>query len=125
MLPARPYKPRDKATVEAAIGAVQRGFFQEVRNRKFYSLGDLNEAFRRYLTRFNADVMKDHGQSRHDRFSARAAVTQTLPATRFELFEWRSAKVHPDCHVQIDKCFYSVPYRTIGQTLHVRGQRLS
>ncbi len=45
MLPARPYKPRDKATVEAAIGAIQRGFFQEVRNRKFYSLGDLNEAF--------------------------------------------------------------------------------
>ena len=27
VLPARPYKPRDKATVEATIGAIQRGFF--------------------------------------------------------------------------------------------------
>jgi len=33
VLPARPYKPRDKATVEATIGAIQRGFFQEVRKR--------------------------------------------------------------------------------------------
>jgi transposase len=120
VLPARPYKPRDKATVEATIGAIQRGFFQEVRNRKFYSLADLNDAFRKYLIRFNAEVMKDHGQSRCDRVAHELPLLRPLPATRFELFEWRSAKVHPDCHVQIDKCFYSVPYRTIGQTLRVR-----
>jgi transposase len=120
VLPARPYKPRDKATVEATIGAIQRGFFQEVRNRKFYSLAELNDAFRKYLTRFNSDVMKDHGQSRRDRFAHEQSLLKPLPVARFELFEWRSAKVHPDCHVQIDKCFYSVPHRTIGQTLRVR-----
>jgi hypothetical protein len=120
VLPARPYKPRDKATVESAIGAIQRGFFQEVRNRKFYSLGELNDAFRKYLTRFNADVMKDYGQSRDARFMHEQPLLKALPVTRFELFEWRSAKVHPDCHVQTDKCFYSVPYRTVGQTLRVR-----
>lgn len=120
VLPARPYKPRDKATIEATIGAIQRGFFQEVRNRTFYSLADLNDAFRKYLTRFNTDVMKDYGQSRHERFAHEQPLLKQLPTTRFELFEWRSAKVHPDCHVQVDKCFYSVPYRTIGQTLRVR-----
>jgi len=120
VLPARPYKPRDKATVEATIGAIQRGFFQEVRNRKFYSLADLNEAFRKYLRRFNSDIMKDHGQSRDERFAYEQTLLKPLPAARFELFEWRSAKVHPDCHVQIDKCFYSVPHRTIGQTVRVR-----
>ncbi len=42
VLPARPYKPRDKGSGESAIGVVQRGFFQEVRNRVFYCLEELN-----------------------------------------------------------------------------------
>lgn len=120
VLPARPYKPRDKACVEATIGVIQRGFFQEVRNRTFYSLAELNAAFREYLTRLNAAIMKDYGQSRAERFAHEQTLLRPLPAARFELFDWRSAKVHPDCHVQVEKNFYSVPYRTIGQTVRVR-----
>jgi transposase len=63
VLPARPAKARDKASGESAIGVIQRGFFQEVRNRTFYSLSDLNAAFRRYLDRLNHAVMKDYGIS--------------------------------------------------------------
>ena len=120
VLPARPYKPRDKASVEAAIGALQRGFFQEVRKRVFYSLAELNAAFHAYLERFNAGVMKDHGSSRAERFEQERSLLRPLPATRFELFEWRSAKVHPDCHVQVERNFYSVPHRLIAQTVRVR-----
>jgi transposase len=120
VLPARPYKPRDKATVEATIGVIQRSFYQQVRNRTFYSLAELNDVFRQYLLRFNSEVMKDHGQSRTQRFASEQAQLKALPLTRFELFEWRSAKVHPDCHVQVDKCYYSVPHRNIGQVLRVR-----
>jgi transposase len=120
VLPARPYKPRDKACVEATIGAIQRSFFQEVRCRTFYSLEELNAAFRSYLVRFNSTIMKDYGQSRADRFASEKTLLKPLPTTRFELFEWRSAKVHPDCHVQVDRSFYSVPHRAIGQTVRVR-----
>lgn len=121
VLPARPYKPRDKACVEATIGAIQRGFFQEVRHQVFYALADLNAAFRQYLTRFNSGIMKDYGQSRAERFAHEQTLLKPLPAARFELFDWRSAKVHPDCHVQVDKNFYSVPHRAIGQTVRVRA----
>jgi transposase len=120
VLPARPYRPRDKACVEATIGAIQRGFFQEVRNRAFYDLADLNVAFREYLARFNTAVMKDYGQSRCERFVHEQPLLKPLPLGRFEFFDWRSAKVHPDCHVQVDKNFYSVPHRVIGQTVRVR-----
>src|SRR6478609_2505817 len=120
VLPARPYKPRDKATVEATIGAIQRGFFQEVRKRLFYSLPELNSAFRAYLERFNDGVMKDHGSSRRERFAQEKPLLRALPKSRFELFDWRTAKVHPDCHVQVDKNFYSAPHRMIGQTVRVR-----
>lgn len=120
VLPARPYKPRDKATIEATIGAIQRGFYQEVREQPFYSLATLNSAFREYLHRFNAGVMKDYGRSRNDRFETERALLKPLPSSSFEMSEWRECKVHPDCHIQVERNFYSVPYKVVSQTVRVR-----
>jgi hypothetical protein len=120
VLPARPYKPKDKGSGEAHIGVVQRSFFQEVRNRVFYSLCELNEALRAYLERLNQQVMKDYGVSRAQRFEEEKKQLKALPASPFELSEWRSAKVHPDCHIQVGKNFYSVPFVYVGQNVRVR-----
>lgn len=120
VLPARPYTPRDKACVEATIGAIQRSFFQEVRNRVFYSLDDLNRAFRSFLDRFNKETMKDYGQTRSERFATERELLQPLPRERFEFSEWKAAKVHPDCHIQVAKNLYSVPHRFVGHTVRVR-----
>jgi len=120
VLPARPYKPRDKGAGETAVGVIQRGFFQEVRNRTFYSIHELNQAFRLYLDRLNTVVMKDHGVSRATRFEEEKSLLKPLPVTRFQMSEWRSAKVHPDCHIQVDKNFYSTPFRYVGQVVRVR-----
>jgi transposase len=120
VLPARPYKPRDKATIEATIGAIQRGFYQEVREQVFYSLATLNAEFGEYLTRFNNAVMKDYGRSRSARFEVERALLKPLPASPFEMSEWRECRVHPDCHIQVERNFYSVPYRVVSQTVRVR-----
>ena len=120
VLAARPYKPKDKGSGESHIGVVQRGFFQEVRNRIFYSLWELNEALRQYLERLNHQVMKDYGVCRAERFKEEKKHLKTLPFSVFELSEWRGAKVHPDCHVQVEKNFYSVPFVYVGQQLRVR-----
>ena len=116
VLPARPFKARDKASGESNIGVIQRGFFQEVRNRTFYSLSELNACFRDYLKRLNHSVMKDYGISRAQRFEEEKKVLKPLPPSRFEMSEWHSAKVHPDCHIQVEKNFYSLPfvYRRLG-----------
>ena len=120
VLPARPYKARDKAAGESNIGVVQRGFFQEVRNRVFYSLPELNQALREYLERLNRAVMKDYGVSRAQRFEEEKRQLKSLPSSPFEMSEWRAAKVHPDCHIQVEKNFYSVPFLYVGQKLRVR-----
>jgi transposase len=120
VLAARPYKPKDKGSGESHIGVVQRGFFQEVRNRVFYSLSELNEALRRYLERLNHQVMKDYGVSRAQRFAEEKKELKALPSSRFELSQWRAAKVHPDCHIQVEKNFYSVPFVYVGQNVRVR-----
>ncbi|MDP2704727.1 MAG: IS21 family transposase [bacterium] len=120
VLPARPYKPRDKGSGECHIGVIQRGFFQEVRNRVWYSLQEINQALRDYLHRLNREVMKDYGVSRDKRFEEEKKHLKALPPSPFEISEWRAAKVHPDCHIQVEKNFYSVPFVYVGQKVRVR-----
>ncbi|MCK1606653.1 hypothetical protein IVB02_36090 [Bradyrhizobium sp. 166] len=44
IMPARSRKPRDKAKVEAAVLIVQRWILARLRNRRFFSLAELNVA---------------------------------------------------------------------------------
>jgi hypothetical protein len=64
--------------------------------------------------------MKDYGVSRAQRFAEEKKQLKPLPLTPFELSEWRQAKVHPDCHIQVEKNFYSVPFAYVGQKVRVR-----
>lgn len=120
VLPARPYTPRDKAAGEGAIGIIQRAFFARVRNQVFTSLFDLNQAFRAYLAELNTSVMKDYGVSRYARFEEEKKYLKALPPSNFVFTEWKFAKVHPDCHIQVGKNFYSVPHAFVGRTVRVR-----
>ena len=114
VIPARPYRPRDKGANESGIGVIQKQFYQEVRERQFYGLDELNIAFREYLSRLNSGVMKDWGVSRGDRFEGEKLLLNPCPAANWEQSEWRKAKVHADCHVQVLKKFYSVPYKDLA-----------
>ena len=44
ILPARPRKPRDKAKVEVGVLVVERWILARLRNRRFFSLAELNQA---------------------------------------------------------------------------------
>ena len=46
VLPTRVREPRDKAKVEVAVLIVERFILARLRNRRFFSLGELNEAIR-------------------------------------------------------------------------------
>lgn len=120
VIPARPYQPRDKGANESGIGVIQRQFYQEVRGKTFYSLDELNRAFREYLEKLNSAVMKDWGVSRKERFEGEQHLLKPCPSQNWEMSEWKLAKVHPDCHVQVAKKFYSVPFQYVGREVRVR-----
>ncbi|MBK9038362.1 MAG: IS21 family transposase [Bdellovibrionales bacterium] len=121
VLPARPRRPKDKAAVEGAIGIIQKQFFNEVRDQIFYSIFDLNQRFQKYLNELNSAPMKDHdGISREDRFENERPLLQTVNPNSFELSVWKTCKVHPDCHIQVDSKFYSVPHQFVGTTVKAR-----
>lgn len=120
VVPARPYRPRDKGGNESGIGVIQRQFYQHVREKTFYSLADLNTAFADYLKALNLSVMKDWGISRSDRFVGEQEFLKPCPVSNWSVSEWKTPKVHPDCHVQVLKKFYSVPYLNVGREVRVR-----
>lgn len=121
ILPTRSRKPRDKAKVEGAVLIVERWIVARLRNRRFFSLADLNAAISALLDDLNNRPMRHVGKSRRELFDEveRKALVP-LPATPFDYAEWKSAKVHPDYHVEVDKTFYSVPHRLIGRQVDVR-----
>ena len=121
ILPARPRKPRDKAKVEVGVLVVERWILARLRNRRFFSLSELNQAIGELVTDLNARPMRRLGVSRRDLFlELDSPALKTLPAEPYEYAEWRVRRVAPDYHVDIDGHYYSVPYRLIREQLEAR-----
>jgi transposase len=121
ILPARPYKPRDKAKVEGAVLLVQRWIIARLRNRQFFSLEELNAAIRDEVARLNARVSRHLGASRQQLFETldRPAM-QPLPPEPFVHADWRQTTVGLDYHVRLEGHHYSVPHDLLRQKLWAR-----
>ncbi|HVA62135.1 MAG TPA: IS21 family transposase, partial [Terriglobales bacterium] len=122
VLPARPYKPRDKAKVECGVLIVERWIVAALRHRRFHSLGDLNAAIRELLDRLNRRPFKKRPGCRLSLFEEldRPAL-RPLPAAAFELALWSRATVNIDYHIQFEHSFYSVPHHLARQAVEVRS----
>jgi transposase len=121
ILPTRTRKPRDKAKVEVAVLVVERWILARLRNRRFFSLAELNRAIAELIADLNARPMRRLGVSRRELFLEldRPALKE-LPAEPYEYAEWRPRRVGRDYHVDIDGHYYSVPYRLIREQLDAR-----
>ena len=121
IMPARPYKPRDKAKVENAVLLVERWILAALRHRKFFSLAELNEAIATLLERLNNRPFRKREGNRASLFAAidRPAL-QPLPAQRYVVADWKTVRASIDYHVEVDRHYYSVPYQLAGQQLEAR-----
>ncbi len=114
ILPARPYRPKDKALAENAVRTVYSWIFARLRNMIFYSLDDLNKAIREELDRYNNKPMQRPKISRRDMFNEVEKDTlKPLPDERYEMKHYKRLKVQFNYHIYLsdDKHYYSVPYR--------------
>jgi transposase len=121
VLPARPYKARDKAKVENAVLVAERWIIAALRHHKFFSLAELNEAIAALLERLNQRRFRKREGSRASLFAEvdRPAL-QPLPAERYEFAQWKTVRANIDYHVEIERHLYSVPYQLTGQKLEAR-----
>src|SRR6201996_3013901 len=121
VIPARPYKPRDKAKVEVGVQVVQRWILARLRNRRFFSLGELNQAIRELIDQLNGRPMRGWGTTRRALYEQvdRAALRE-LPPIPYEYADWKRCRVNLDYHIEIDKHFYSVPFRLLREEVEAR-----
>ena len=122
ILPARPYRPRDKAKAEVGVQVVQRWVLASMRKRQFFSLAELNEAILELVVKLNERPFRKMAGSRTELYGLidRPAL-QPLPAERFVYAEWKKARVNLDYHVEADQHYYSTPYQLVGKEVDVRS----
>ena len=137
IVPARPYRARDKAKVEVAVQVATRFIIAKLRNRQFFSLAALNVAIAEEVARINDRVSRHLGASRRVLFEdLERLALKPLPAEPYVFAEWKECRVGLDYHVEVGKHYYSVPHqllrekvwaRVTARTVEVfhRGQRVA
>jgi transposase len=121
VIPARAYKPRDKAKAENGVLLAERWIIARLRNQRFYSLGELNAAIGACVAEINVRPFQKMDGSRQSLFeSLERPALRPLPATRYEFATWRKARVNIDYHVEAGRHWYSVPYQLARQQVDVR-----
>jgi transposase len=121
VLPTRIKKPRDKAKAEVAVQIVQRFVLARLRNRRFFSLDELNTAIRECVADLNTKIMRKIGKSRRELLETiERPALKPLPAEPYCYAEWKRARVAPDYHIEIAGHYYSVPSRLIREVVEAR-----
>lgn len=117
--PCPPADPAKKGIVESGVKYVKGNFLP---TRSFRDLADLNAQTRQWVMT-EAGVRK-HGTTRTQPlalFVLEQPLLRRLPVVVPDLGTWAGVRVHRDCHVQFDRCFYSVPFTLVGQALWLRA----
>lgn len=121
ILPTRVRKPKDKAKVEAAVLLAERWIVAALRNTKFFSLHELNQAIGELLEKLNTHPFKKMKGSRLTAFEELdKPALKSLPTEAYEFADWKKARVGIDYHVEVFKRYYSVPYQYAKQEVMVR-----
>ena len=120
--PCPPRDPKKKGRVESGVKYVKRNFLPL---RDFRDLADANRQAREWV--MGTAGNRNHGTT-YEKPLTRFVETERhllkpLPDIPPELATWATVKVHGDCHVQFEKCRYSVPYRLVGRSLWLRASQ--
>lgn len=122
IVPARSYRPQDKAAVEVGVQIVQRWILARLRKMTFFSLAEINQAITDLLPAFNDRAFKRLPGCRRTRFEAEErGKLQPLPERPYVLAEWTGElRVDSGYHLLVGGHWYSVPNRLVGQRVSAR-----
>jgi transposase len=122
VLPARAYKPKDKALVEGVVKIIYRSIYLFVREQVYTTLEALNVAVQQALEVHNNTRFRGRAYSRRQQFEEiERASLQSLPVYRYEFKQQATVTVMKNGHVCLgaDRHYYSVPYKYIGKKVRI------
>jgi transposase len=116
--PARSGKPKDKPRIERMIPYIRDSFWSD----RSFSKEEINRQAIQWCLRVAG--ARDHGTTHKQpltlfRLSEQKAL-KPLPVLPFEIVTWHQAKVALDCHIQVSRTLYSVPYQYVGKRVDVK-----
>jgi len=124
IVPARAYHPKDKNLAENAVQNASRRIIAALRNENFTSVEQINKSVREKLMEFIQRPFKKMEGCRRSAFEEiDKPALRPLPATRYELAMYASAKIGINYHVEHDGFFYSVPHENRGRECSVRATK--
>lgn len=122
IMPARPYKPKDKAKAENAVLIVERWILMRLRHDMFYTLSDLNAKMKVLMEDLNNRQQRMYPGSRKQQFELLdKPALASLPPYAYEYIDSKRVKVGPDYHVLYEKHAYSVPNGLVGDTVSLEA----
>ena len=123
IMPAAVRKPKQKASVEGAVGKIASSVIAPLRDRVFTTLDELKKAVREELNKFNTEPFQKRDGSRYEVYEAEEKhCLRALPVTRYEFSQWTyGRKVQPDSHVVFEKNYYSCPFQYVSKNVDVRA----
>lgn len=122
VVPARPYKPKDKSKAEVGVQIVERWILARLRHHSFFSLAELNQCIRSLLDELNQKPFKQLPGNRQEAFEQLdKPALRPLPKHPYRYVEIKLVKVNIDYHVQHQKHHYSVPHQYVGETLELHA----
>lgn len=122
VIPARPYKPKDKSKAEVGVQVVERWIMMRLRKQTFFTLAALNHAIHFLLDDLNRRPFKKRPGSRLSQFEQLdKPALKPLPDSAYQYRDIKKARVHLDYHVEYDQHFYSVPYQLVKQAVMVHA----
>ena len=116
ILPTRPRRPRDKAKVEVAVQIVQRFVLARLRNRRFFSLHELNAAIRQTVADLNAKIMRKLGVSGNEELCLRRrSIGRAQSASdSYQYAEWKKCRVAPTARRDRRSLFFTSLSSAVG-----------
>lgn len=128
IMPARAYKPKDKALVEGAVKICYRRIYAQLHGQTFFTLDELNQAIWKALEVHNNTRLTSRPYSRRQLFEdVEKSALHPLPQKTFEFKKQQIATVSSTCHICLneDKHYYSVPYTHIGKRVKVLYSKMN
>ena len=122
IIPARPYRPKDKSLAEGSVGWLETWLLEWLRDQQFFSFEELNRAIRQRLEALARRPFQKRPGSRLSEFlEFDKPALRPLPKARFEIAKYVTRSVPDSYHVDYDGYYYSVPYTLYKQTVTIRA----
>jgi hypothetical protein len=123
IIPARPYKPKDKSKAEVGVQIIERWILARIRHMTFFSLAELNQTIKALLEDVNNRVSKHlRGNRKHWFETIDKPNLSPLPLHAYEYTDIKPVKVNIDYHVQYDDHLYSVPHHLVGERIDLHAK---